>query len=78
MTFLSTLLLLVSRVIVTIPNAFFKSLFRAAPEAYGGSQARDQIGAAAVPPCATAQHHKNRATSVTYTAAHRNAGSLTH
>ena len=41
---------------------FFFGLFRAAPTAYGGSQARGQNGAVAA----------------TYTTAHRNARSLTH
>ena len=41
---------------------FLFLLFRVTPVAYGGSQARDQIGAA----------------SVTYTTAHGNTGSLTH
>ena len=47
------------------------SLFRAAPEAYGGSQARCRIWP-------EPQQHEIRAESVTYTTAHGNAGSLTH
>ena len=48
----------------------------AAPMAYGGSQARGQIGAVG-----TGHSHSNtgiRPTSGTYTTAHGNAGSLTH
>ena len=45
-------------------------LFRATPVAYGGSQARGQIGAVA-----TATPDLSP-TPVTYTAAHGNAGSL--
>ena len=41
---------------------FFSFLFRAAPAAYGGSQARGPIGAAAA----------------TYTTVHGNAGSFSH
>ena len=54
-------------------------LFRGAPAAYGGSQARGQIRVTA-----TGLHHssvgskRDRATSVTYTAAHSNTGSPTH
>ena len=47
-------------------------LFRAEPKAYGGSQARIQIGAVA----AGLQHI--RAMFATHTTAHGNAGSLTH
>ena len=47
--------------------------FRAAPEAYGGSQARGPTGAGATP-----QPHQIRATSVTYTTTHGNTRSLTH
>ena len=57
---------------------FFKNLFRAAPAAYGGSQAKGLIGAAA----AGLRHcHSNAGSepaTVTYTAAHGNAGSSTH
>ena len=48
----------------------------AAPMAYGGSQAKGQIGTAAAGLC-----HRNegiQAMSVTYTTAHGNAGSLTY
>ena len=54
-------------------------LFRAAPIAYGGSQARGLIRAVAA-----GLHHSQplqrqiQATSATYTTAHINAGSLTH
>ena len=56
---------------------FFKllfCLFRAAPEAYGSSQARGQIGATT----ACLQKLRIRAESVTYIIAHGNTGSLTH
>ena len=49
-------------------------LFRAAPTAYGGSQARCQIRAVA-----TGLHHSHsNARSATYTTTHGNPGSLTH
>ena len=51
-------------------------LFRAAFMAYGGSQARGQIGAGR--PIPQPQQHGIQATSVIYTMAHGNAGSLTH
>ena len=64
-------------------------LFRAAPAAYGGSQARDRIGATAAglhysqsnsgylcPP--QPQQHQIQAASVTYTTAPGNTRSLTH
>ena len=47
------------------------ALSRAAPEAYGGSQARGQIGAVA------ADLHQSHSYT-TYTTAHGNAGSLIH
>ena len=57
------------------------SFFKAAPAAYGSSQAMGQIEATA----ASLQHSLHhcsdgriQATSVTYTTAHGNAGSLTH
>ena len=52
-------------------------LFRAAPVAHGGSQARGGIGAVA----AGLHHSHSNARSelsVTYTTARRNTGSLTH
>ena len=53
-------------------------LFRAAPAAYGGSQARGPIEAVA----ASLQHsHSNTGSepqTATYTTAHSNSGSLTH
>ena len=65
--------------------SFFFCLFAiswAAPAAYGGSQARGQIGAVAT---GLRQSHSNegsephlRPTPQTYTTAHSNAGSLTH
>ena len=51
---------------------------RAAPEAYGGSQARDGIGAAAAKPTPQLQQCGIPAMSVTHTTAHGNTGSLTH
>ena len=51
---------------------------RAAPTAYGGSQARGRIGAVAA---GLHQNHSNvcnQAASATYTTAHGNARSLTH
>ena len=50
----------------------------AAPKAYGGSQARGRIGAAATGLCPEPQQHGIRATSEAYTTAHGNTGSLTH
>ena len=57
---------------------FIFCIFRAAPVAYGGSQARGLIQAVA-----TSLHHSHsnagsRAASATYTAAHGNTGSLIH
>ena len=54
---------------------FFLSfcLFRAAPTAYGGSQARGQIRATPQP-----QQHQIRAESVTHITAHGNVRSFTH
>ena len=50
-------------------------LFRAAPKAYGGSQARGQIGAIV----AGLHHsHADLSMSSTYTTAHGNARSLSH
>ena len=57
---------------------FFFLLFRASPVAYGCSQARGRIGAAA----AGLQHSHSqlqiRAACAIYTPAHSNAGSSTH
>ena len=53
-------------------------LFRAAPEAHGGSQARGQIGATAAGLCHSHSNGRIQAMSVTYTTAHGNTGSLTH
>ena len=55
---------------------FFCPLFRAAPTAYGHSQARGQIGAIAASLCHN--HGNARSKPVTYATAHSNAGSLTH
>ena len=56
---------------------FIYLIFRAAPAAYGSSQARGWIGATAgaMP---QSQQHRIWAESVTYTTAHSNARSLTH
>ena len=55
----------------------FFFLFRAAPVAYGSSQPRGWVKAAAEA-CATATGARIQATSVTYAAAYSNTGSLTH
>ena len=55
----------------------FVLFFRAAPAAYGGSQARSQIGAARCQPMPQPQQRWIYAASVTYTTAHGNARSLT-
>ena len=58
---------------------FFFGLSMAAPAAYGGSQARGPIGAAATNrPTPEPQQHQIQATSAIYTTAHSNAGSPTH
>ena len=62
----------------TIIFFFFFCLFRAAPMAYRGSQARGQIGAVAASLHPSPEQRGIWATSVTYTTAHNNAGSLTH
>ena len=59
--------------LVEISSFFF---FRATPAAYGSSQARGCIRAAAA--YTTATQHKIQATSVTCTTARDNAGSFTH
>ena len=57
----------------------FWSFFRAAPEAYGGSQARGLIGAVAAGLCHSHSNTRSEAhLQPTYTTAHSNAGSLTH
>ena len=55
---------------------FFVFCPRPTPMAYGGSQARDPVGAVATGQC----HSQCQipAASATYTTAHSNAGSLTH
>ena len=61
---------------IHIAILFFFCLFRAEPEAYGGSQARDPIGAVAASLRHSHSHSRYvRATSATYTTAHGNAGS---
>ena len=55
---------------------FFSFLFRAAPTAYGNSQARGWIGAATAG--LQLQQLRIRAMSATYTSAHGNARSLIH
>ena len=56
---------------------FFFFAFWAIPEAYGGSQARDQIRATAAGH-SQPQPRQKRAASATYTTAHGNTGSSTH
>ena len=53
-------------------------LFRAAPVAYGSSQAKGLIGAVAAWYMPQPQPHEIWASSATYTTAHSNARSLTH
>ena len=53
-------------------------LFRTKPSAYGGSQARDLIGAVAPDPTPQPQQRQILDASATYTTAHGNAGLLTH
>ena len=53
-------------------------LFRAAPTAYGGSQARGQIGAVGTGLGHGHSKRQTQAMSSTYTTAHSNARSLTH
>ena len=67
-----------SLLLLLLLSLFFCLLFRASLSAYGSSQARSQIRAAAA-----GLHHSHSNTgseprSVTYTTAHGNAGSLTH
>ena len=54
------------------------SLFRATLAAYGGSRARDLIGAAATGLCQSHSNVGSEPVSAAYTTAHSNAGSLTH
>ena len=60
-----------------ISFSFAFCLFRATPMAYGGSQARDGIGAVAAGLHRSQQQHKIRAVPATHTAQGNN-GSLTH
>ena len=57
---------------------FFFCPFKAASAAYGGSQARGQIGTAAAGLHHSHSNTRYQATSVTYTTAHHNTGCLTH
>ena len=57
---------------------FFFCLFRAAPEAFGGSQARGQIRATTAQAMPHPQQHQIQAVSVSYTITHSNTGSITH
>jgi len=57
---------------------FFFCLFRAAPEAYGISQARGQVEAAAARLYHTHNFMGDQASSVTYIRAHGITVSLTH
>ena len=56
----------------------FVRFFRAAPEAYGGSQARVFNWSCSHQPAPQTQKYRILALSVTYTTAHGNDGSLTH
>ena len=57
-------------------NILLFCLFRAEPKAYGGSSESNQ--SCSCWPTPQPQQHGIQATSVTYTTAHGNAGSLTH
>ena len=57
---------------------FFFCLFRAAPTAHRGSQARGQIGAVATCLCHSHSKAGSEPASVTYTTTHGITGSLTH
>ena len=57
---------------------FFFCLFRAAPSAHAGSQARGLIGAIAAGLHHSRSNARSEAASATYTPAHGNARSLTH
>ena len=61
-----------------INNFFFFAFFRATPMAYGASQARGRIGAAAPGLCHQSQQHGLWAVSATYTTAQGSTRSLTH
>ena len=63
---------------VTISVICLFSFFRAAPVAYGSSQARGLIGALVSPTMPEPQQGQNQTESVTYSTAHSNVGSLTH
>ena len=64
---------------VTLFFFFFFVFSRAAPVAYGGSQARSPIGTAATGPHTPQPQQRGiRAPSATCTTAHGNAGSSTH
>ena len=56
----------------------FFAFFRAAPAAYGGSKAKGLNRSYSCWPTPQPQQCQILATSVTYTTAHGNAGSLTH
>ena len=57
---------------------YYFCLFRAAPEAYGGSQAKGWNPSYNCWPIPQPQQRQIRAESVTYATAHGNARSLTH
>ena len=57
---------------------YFFACFRASPAAYGSSQARVWIGAAAAGVCHSHSNAGSELLSVNYTTAHGNTGSLTH
>ena len=62
---------------VELQRDFF-CLFRATPEAYGGSQARGRIRATTAQAMPHPQQHQIQAVSVSYTITHSNTRSLTH
>ena len=63
---------------VCVVFQFLFCLFRAAPAAYGGSQPRGSNWSYSLWPTPQPQQCRIQATSVTYTTAHGNTGSLTH
>ena len=73
----SLLPLAVSPLFLSLSLSFIFLIFRAAPTAYGVSQARGQIGATAAG-LRHSHQHQIRAASATHTTAHGNARSLTH
>ena len=78
-TLLPMVLICISLIVSDVEYPFFFFfLSRATPVAFGSSKARGQIGAAVFLPIPQPQQCRIQATSVTYTTAHGNAGSLIH